>query len=159
MAIFLNDRRLLAANLSLAEFVGDVRICGDASLGDEFLEAFPHEVWQSLPEHSLFQPMHGYSLRALVPSSSHAVYLIHEQALVGVFMETDVLVIHGDHQGNGLGKELVLLAFAQKPWRSIQARKVSNAGCKTLNRAHELARAAQQEEAQADGPASGGSTA
>jgi hypothetical protein len=156
MTISPTDRRLTAAKLSSEEFVGDVKICGDASPGDEFLEAHPYEIWEHLPEHVLLRPVDGYSLRALVPHSSHAVFLIHDETLVGIFTESDVLVLHGDHQGKGLGQELVLLAFAQKPWRNIQARKVSNAGNRTLHRAYKLARACQQAVQGPTSPPSGG---
>jgi hypothetical protein len=145
MAISPIDPRLSAADLALEEFVGSIVVCGDVFPGDEFLDTFPRKCWESLPEHALLRPVDGYSLRATVPSTSHAAFLIHDQILVGIFMETDTLVLHGDHQGKGLGQELVLLAFAQKPWRSIQGRKVSDAGRKTLCRAHQLALASRQD--------------
>lgn len=138
-----SDQRLNAANLTLDRFLGDVVINGDPLPGDDYLETLTKVIWERLPEHALLRPIDGYSLRGAVPNSSHAAYLIYNQAVVGLFLERDVLLVHSVHQGQGLGQELVLLAFAQKPWRSLEGRKVSNAGHKTLQRAHELAQTIQ----------------
>ena len=138
------DPRLDAAKLTQEDFIGEIDNSGDASPSDELVEALQEmNSWTMLHEHQLLDPREGYVLRYNVPSDSHCVYLLHDNEMVGFFHETDSLVIHSEHQGKGLGKELVLAAFAQKPWKKPQ-RKATSAGTRTLENAYRLARRAQQ---------------
>lgn len=134
------DLRLSAAELTLEEFLGELHDKGDAAgFPDEMIKLMRKvSPWQDLPEHSLLIPLVGYSLRYDLASSNHKVFLVYESEIVGCFIETDSLIIHSEHQGNALGRELVLAAFAQKPWKNPE-RKVTAAGRKTLERAYRLA--------------------
>jgi GNAT superfamily N-acetyltransferase len=138
------DPRLDAANLTQEDFIGEIEDSGDASPSDELVEHLQKmNRWTMLNEHNLLEPCEGYVLRYNVPSDSHCIYLLHDNEMVGFFHETDSLVIHSEHQGKGLGKELVLAAFAQKPWKKPQ-RKATSAGKRTLENAYRLACRAQQ---------------
>jgi GNAT superfamily N-acetyltransferase len=152
------DPRLGAACLTLEEFVGRIEGGSDIFNPDELLALYQNEdFWAASPELPLLFPVSGYSLRCKVPSEAHEVFLIHSRTVVGFFVETDSLVVRSDHQGKGLGSELILAAFAQKPWRS-PVRKASPAGQKALSKAHGLACEAQRS-LQAEGHASGVSAA
>ena len=138
------DPRLKAANLTREDFIGEIEYSGDASPSDALVEELQKmNQWTMLQEHQLLEPRDGYVLRYNVPSDSHCVYLLHDNIMVGFFHETDSLVIHSEHQGKGLGKELVLTAFAQKPWYKPQ-RKATSAGKRTLKNAYSLVCQAQQ---------------
>lgn len=138
------DLRLSATDLKLEEFLGELHNEGDAIFSDGMIEFLRNEPsWQDVPEHSLLFPLHGYSLRYDLASANHRVYLMHENVVVGCFMETDSLIVHSEHQGNGLGRELVLAAFAQKPWKNPK-RMVTAAGKKTFEGAYRLAQLAKQ---------------
>lgn len=133
------DPRLDAANLTQEDFIGEMEYSGDASPADALVEALQNMNQRTkLHEHQLLEPRDGYVLRYNVPSDSHCVYLLYNNKMVGFFHETDSLVIHSEHQGKGLGKELVLAAFAQKPWKNPQ-RKVTSAGKRTLKSAYRFA--------------------
>jgi ribosomal protein S18 acetylase RimI-like enzyme len=138
------DPRLDAANLTREDFIGEIEFSGDACPADTLVEELQRlNQWTMLHEYQLLEERDGYVLRYNVPSDSHCVYLLHDNIMVGFFLETDSLVIHSEHQGKGLGKELVLAAFAQKPWKKPQ-RKATSAGKKTLENAYILACQAQQ---------------
>jgi len=138
------DPRLYAANLTQEDFIGEIEYSGEASPSDELVEELQKvNGWSMLNEHQLLEPLEGYMLRYNVPSDSHCVYLLHGSEMVGFFHETDSLVIHSEHQRKGLGKELVLAAFAQKPWKNPQ-RKATSAGKRTLENAYILACRIQQ---------------
>ena len=134
------DPRLNAANLTKEDFIGEIKDSGDASPSFDVLveELQGMNGWTMLHEHQLLEPRDGYVLRYNFPSDSHCVYLLHNNKIVGFFRETDSLVIHSEHQGKGLGKELVLAAFAQKPWKKPQ-RHATSSGKRTLENAYRLA--------------------
>ena len=138
------DPRLSAAELDLEDFLGEIHDEGDAIGSNGVIEFLRKEVsWQHLPEHSLLFPLAGYSLRYNLSSANHEVYLVHENEVVGCYIEIDSLIIHSEHQRKGLGPELVLAAFAQKPWNNPK-RNATAAGKITLERAYRLAQLAQQ---------------
>ena len=138
MNIDQTDPRLAAADLTRKEFIGEIVDSGHATPFDDLVEEFRKiKEWTMLQEHQLLEPRDGYVLRYNFPSDSHCVYLLHDNVMVGFFYETDTLFIHSEHRGKGLGKELILAAFAQKPWRDPK-RPVSIAGRKTLERAYSL---------------------
>ena len=140
-----SDPRLSAATLTLDDFLGTIQDEGDASMTDSVIESLrENPEWLQFDEHELLRPQHGYKLRYNVPNDSHCAYLLFHGEMVGLFHETDSLIVHSEHWGNGLGKELVLAAFAQRRWTS-PSRKATAAGRKALEDAHKLARALQLE--------------
>ncbi len=133
------DERLSAARLTINEFVGQIEIKGDVIMPDMLFDLYQdRNVWGHLPELPLLQPQAGYSLRCRIPALWHEIFLIYENAVVGFFVETDSLAVLSNHQGKGLGCELILAAFAQKKW-CLPPRKVSPAGQTAFQRSYNLA--------------------
>ncbi len=133
------DPRLLAADLTEQEFLGDLKL--HSHPGGDFVDAYRDAYpWSKLPSHPLIHPNEGYILHYdSAPRMTPLVFLEYKDELVGVF-ENDNLTVAEDHQRKGLGSELILAGFAQAPWKDLKDRKVTEAGAATLRRAYRLAK-------------------
>lgn len=133
------DPRLLAAELTEQEFLGDLKVYPHPGIDflDAYRDAYP---WSKLPTCPLICPKDGYILHYdPARRATPLVFLGYTGELVGVF-ENDNLTVDADHQSKGLGSELILAGFAQAPWKDLKDRKVTEAGAATLRRAYRLAK-------------------
>jgi GNAT superfamily N-acetyltransferase len=133
------DPRLLAAELTEQEFLGDLTVYPHPGIDflNAYREAYP---WSKLPACPLICPKDGYILH-YDPAcrATPLVFLGCKGELVGVF-ENDNLTVAEDHQRKGLGSELILAGFAQAPWKDLKDRKVTEAGAAALRHAYQLAK-------------------
>jgi GNAT superfamily N-acetyltransferase len=141
-----SDLRLLAAELTEDEFVGELQI--HKHTGIDFLDAYRGDygaTFSKLPCHPFIRPREGYTLHYdSARRKTPLVFLGYKGELIGVF-ESDNLTVDEDHQGNGLGSELILAGYAQAPWKSLKDRKVTEAGAATLRKSYRLAKEAAKE--------------
>jgi GNAT superfamily N-acetyltransferase len=142
-----DDPRLLAAELTEEEFLGDLKI--HPHPGGDFLDAYREDyakTFSKLPCHPLIHARDGYTLYydSDRRGKSPLAFLGYKGELVGVF-EGDNCTVDENHQGKGLGAELILAGYAQARWKNLPDRKVTEAGGKALLKAHRLAKEAAEE--------------
>jgi GNAT superfamily N-acetyltransferase len=141
-----SDPRLLAADLTEEEFVGDLQI--HEHTGMDFLDAYRDAygaTFSQLPCHPLIRRREGYTLHYdSARRKTPLAFLGYKNELIGVF-ESDNLTVDNDHQGKGLGSELILAGYAQARWKNMKERKVTEAGAATLLKAYRLAKEAAKE--------------
>ena len=104
-----SDLRLLAAELTEDEFVGELQI--HKHTGIDFLDAYRGAygpTFSKLPCHPLIRPREGYTLHYdSARRKTPLVFLGYKGELIGVF-ESDNLTVDEDHQRNGLGSDSAL---------------------------------------------------
>lgn len=144
-----SDTRLAAAKMSKEEFMTGIQ--GPFPDTDDDIDSLVHEynaefqkVCQGFPSRSLLQDKTRYRLRYRSPVARREVYAVEvgedgRETVVGVFDHETVLV-HTKHRGNGLGQELVLAAFEQKPWGKEDLIQATSRGLKLFGHAHAYAR-------------------
>lgn len=133
-----HDPRLQAAAPGREAFIGTLTtITPPPSLSDRQLETIPPSVWEALPEQPPLASLPGYTLRYRAPAADYQVFLICGGAVVGVFRGIEQISLHSQHSDVRYAVELILAAYAQKPWHAPQ-RMIGEFGRVALEKAWQL---------------------